>query len=116
LLEPWLCIGLDGLRRAFRFANAAVDAFVGMNDQHVLALIETIDGANFDAVHVLAFDAIFDDDVGHEIVPRAFAGVSRAQAKPSGAAPIRFRLSSGRKERAKGTPRLLCRRATSKIP
>jgi hypothetical protein len=36
-----------------------------MDDQHVLALIEAIHGADLDAVHVFAFDAIIVDDIGH---------------------------------------------------
>jgi hypothetical protein len=36
-----------------------------MNDQHVLALVETIHGADFNAVHVFAFNAIIVDDIGH---------------------------------------------------
>src|SRR5690606_7096923 len=58
-------IGLDGLGRAFGFTHAAIDALVRMNDEHVLAFIEAIDGAYLDAVHIFAFDAIFRDDVGH---------------------------------------------------
>jgi hypothetical protein len=64
-LNPWFSIGLDRLDRAFRLAHAAIDAFVRVNDQHVLALVETIHGANLDAVHVFAFDAIIVDDIGH---------------------------------------------------
>jgi hypothetical protein len=45
-----------------------------VDDEHVLALIETIHRADFDAVHVFALDAIFSDDVGHE---RSFEGLSR---------------------------------------
>jgi hypothetical protein len=56
----------DGLGRASRNANAAIDAFVGVNDEHVLADIEAVDGAHFDAIHVLAFDAVVRDDVGHQ--------------------------------------------------
>jgi hypothetical protein len=37
-----------------------------MNDEHVLALVETVDRAYLDAVHVFALDAIFSDDVSHE--------------------------------------------------
>ena len=44
---------------------AAVDTLVGMNDEHVLPFIETVDGAHFDAVHVFAADAVIGDDVGH---------------------------------------------------
>src|SRR5437868_1092800 len=46
LLEPGLGVRLDGVGRAFRLAHAAVDAFVRMDHQHVLALVEAIDGAD----------------------------------------------------------------------
>jgi hypothetical protein len=36
-----------------------------MDDEHVLALIEAVDGADLDAIHVLALDAVVRDDVGH---------------------------------------------------
>jgi hypothetical protein len=36
-----------------------------MNDEHVLAFIETVDRTDFDAVGVLAADAVVVDDVGH---------------------------------------------------
>jgi 5-formyltetrahydrofolate cyclo-ligase len=65
-----------GVGRAFGFAYAAVDALVGMDDQHVVALVETIDRANLDAIHVFAFDAIVSDHVGHDDTP-VEAGSSR---------------------------------------
>jgi len=34
-----------------------------MNDEHVFALIETIDGAHLHAIHQLALDATFIDDI-----------------------------------------------------
>jgi hypothetical protein len=37
-----------------------------MNDEHVFTLIKTIDGANLHAIHVFAFDAVFDNDIGHK--------------------------------------------------
>src|SRR6478609_5080902 len=68
-LQPFfqagLGVGLDGVGRAFGFAHAAVDAFVGMDDQHVLALVETVDGADLNAVGIFAFYAGFSDDVSH---------------------------------------------------
>src|SRR5262249_9786924 len=68
-LEPffqiWFGIGLDGVDRAFRLAHPAVDALVRVNDQHGLALVETVYGADFDAVGVLTLDANFGDDVSH---------------------------------------------------
>jgi hypothetical protein len=36
-----------------------------MDDEHILALVEAIYWADFDAVHVFAFDAIIVDDIGH---------------------------------------------------
>jgi hypothetical protein len=36
-----------------------------MDDQHVLALVEAVDGADFNAVGIFAFDAGFSDDVSH---------------------------------------------------
>src|ERR687898_494259 len=65
LLQALLGVGQDGVGRAFGLADAAVDAFVGIDDQHVLALVEAIHGADFDAVHVLAFDASLGHDIGH---------------------------------------------------
>src|SRR5690606_13565871 len=44
-------VRLDGVDRTFRLANAAVDTFVGADDQEVLALVETVHGAHLDAVH-----------------------------------------------------------------
>jgi hypothetical protein len=56
LFERWLSVG-DSVNRAFRLANAAIDAFVGMDDEHVLTVVETVHGADFDAVRVLATNA-----------------------------------------------------------
>ena len=43
-------VRLDRFCRAFRFAHAAIDAFVGMNDEHVFALVEAIDWAYLYAI------------------------------------------------------------------
>src|SRR5689334_14494047 len=40
LFQAGLGIGLDGFRRAFRLADPAIDALVGVDDQHVLAFVE----------------------------------------------------------------------------
>src|SRR5579863_4863239 len=47
-LRLGFAIGNDRLHRAFGFAHPAIDALVGMDDEHVLALIETIDRAHLD--------------------------------------------------------------------
>jgi len=36
-----------------------------MDDEHILAFIEAIDGTDFDAIHVFALNAIIRDDIGH---------------------------------------------------
>jgi hypothetical protein len=62
-LKPGFAISLDGIDGAFRFANATVDAFVRVDDEHVLALVEAVHGAHFDAVHGFAANAALVDDV-----------------------------------------------------
>src|SRR4029077_18772870 len=44
--------------------HPAIDAFVRMDDEHVLALVEAVHGTHFDAVHELAAYAALVDDVG----------------------------------------------------
>src|SRR5262249_52467475 len=65
LLQARLGVGLDRVYRAFRFADATIDAFVGVDDEHVLALVETVHAEHLDAIHVFALNAFFVDDVGH---------------------------------------------------
>jgi hypothetical protein len=67
--RPGSGVGLDRLGRAFRLAHAAIDALVGMDDEHVLAFIEAVDRTHLDAIHVLALDAIVGDDIGHAASP-----------------------------------------------
>ena len=55
----------DRLRRAFRLAERTVDALIGMNDEEVGALVESIHRADFDAVGVFALDAVLGDDERH---------------------------------------------------
>jgi hypothetical protein len=45
-----------------------------MDDEHILPGIEAIHGADFDAIHIFALDAILCDDIGHGRSP---SGVSR---------------------------------------
>src|SRR3989344_952304 len=60
-----LGVRLDGVDRAFRFADAAVDALVRRDDQEVLAFVEAVHRTHLDAVHELTFHAGVGDDVGH---------------------------------------------------
>jgi hypothetical protein len=36
-----------------------------MDHQHVVAFVEAVDGADFNAIGIFAFDAGFSDDVSH---------------------------------------------------
>src|SRR3546814_17586093 len=63
--QAGLRIGQSRRGRAFRFAHAAVDALVRVDDQHILALVETVHGANLDAIHIFAADAVIGHDIGH---------------------------------------------------
>jgi hypothetical protein len=36
-----------------------------MDDQHVVALVKAVHGADFNAIGIFAFDAGFSDDVSH---------------------------------------------------
>src|ERR1700733_6475790 len=60
-----VAIGDDRFSRAFRFADPAIDAFIRMDDEHILALVEAVDGGYFHSIHILALDAGFGDDIGH---------------------------------------------------
>jgi hypothetical protein len=60
-----LGIGLDGVGGTFGLAHTAVDTFIRMNDQHIVAFVEAVYGADFNAIGVFAFNAGFSDDVSH---------------------------------------------------
>jgi len=81
-----LGVGLDGVHGAFRLADAAIDALVGVNNQHILALVEAVYRADLDAIHVLALDANFGDDVSHRY--HMLLGPSQARLGPSQAGII----------------------------
>jgi hypothetical protein len=69
-LEPWLKLGRCtwGYRvdRAFGLTDTTIDALIGMDDEHVLALVEAVDRADLHTIHGLAFDTVLGDDVGHD--------------------------------------------------
>ena len=76
-IKARLGVGLDGVDRAFRLADPAIDALVGMNDEHILALVEAVHRAHFDAIGVFALDANFSDDVSH--LPHTESGCAARQ-------------------------------------
>jgi hypothetical protein len=58
-------VGNDGFRRILRLAHAAIDAPIEVDDEHVLAFLETIHRTGLDAIHMLALNAIIGRDEGH---------------------------------------------------
>ena len=69
--SPEFGVRLDRVDRAFRLAHAAVNAFVRVDDEHVLAFVEAVHWAHVDAVHNFAANAALVDDVGQLNVPSA---------------------------------------------
>jgi hypothetical protein len=69
--EARLGVRLDRFRRTFRLTNTAINAFIGMDHEHVFALVETIYGTDFHAVHVFALDAVVVHDIGQASAPEA---------------------------------------------
>ena len=99
LVETRFGVGLDRVSRAFRFAHPAIDAFVGVNDEHVLAFVEAIDRTHFHAIGVFAADAIVGHDVGHGLTPdlraakadvKGFVIAHKARPGPNGSAWTRL--------------------------
>jgi hypothetical protein len=57
----------DRVDRAFGNTQRAVNAFIGVDDQHVGAFAKTIYRAHINAVGILALDAALDNNVSHSI-------------------------------------------------
>src|SRR3984957_18302975 len=47
--EVRFSVWLDCFGGAFRFAHAAIDALIRVDDEHILALVKAVDRANFHA-------------------------------------------------------------------
>ena len=84
--SPGAVSGLIASTRTFRLAHPAIDAFVRVDYEHVLALVEAVHRAHFDAVHRFAPNTCLVDDVGQlsvlsagrsgELIPGVFAGLA----------------------------------------
>src|SRR3954470_8185660 len=58
-------LGEDRLYGALRLARTAVDAFLRIDDEQALRLVNAVDGADVHARAILDVDARFRDDVRH---------------------------------------------------
>jgi hypothetical protein len=63
--EVRLSVRLDCLGRAFRFAHTAIDALVRVNNEHIFALVEAVNGAHLHAIQIFAFYAVFYNHISH---------------------------------------------------
>jgi hypothetical protein len=55
----------DGVKSTAQ-ARARREVWLGMNDEHILALIEAIDGTYLHAIHIFAPNAVVGNDEGHD--------------------------------------------------
>ena len=65
LIGAVIRIRANGFNRAFGLANPAIDAFIWVDHEHIVTLVEAIHRAYFDTVHEFTFDARIVDDVRH---------------------------------------------------
>ena len=72
-----LCIRDNSIDRTFRFANAAVNALIRMDEEHRWAFVETFDGANHDAIGVTAAIARFGNYVCHSFSSMSSFGYTK---------------------------------------
>src|SRR5690606_1407571 len=93
-------VRLDGISGALGLANPAVYAFIGVNDEHVLALVEAVDRTDLDAIGVFALNAFFVDDVGHYIIPDLVGRRSRTARGVSSRRGIGRSTSAARSQSA----------------
>jgi hypothetical protein len=70
----------DGFDRTFRNASFAVDAFVRVNVENLIAFVEAFDRAHDHAVSVLASKAGFANNVCHRFGPFLFGKSNRRLA------------------------------------
>ena len=82
-LNPFFGVRLDRVDRAFRLADPAIDAFVGVDDEHVLALVKAVHRAHLDAGHDFAPNAALVDDIGQLSILSADRGGDHSQCPSS---------------------------------
>ena len=63
----YFILGINGFCRTFWFAECAVNTFVWVDNEEVRSFVKTVYGANFYAIRVFAFNAIFTNDKGHVV-------------------------------------------------
>ena len=82
LLARHILCGKDRVDRAFGDAHRAVDALIGVDDEHVGPLAEAVDRADRDTFGVAAGGAALGDDVGHQASSTSTALSEKVGAPP----------------------------------
>ena len=80
-----LIFRVDGIYRAFRLAQGAVNAFVRVNDEEIGPFVKTIDRAHLHAVCVFALDTLFANNKSHASNASFARGASARRAPVWGA-------------------------------
>ena len=57
---------IDSIDRTLGNTRFAINAVVGINEQHLRALVKAVAGADDDAIGILAPDARLRHDIGHD--------------------------------------------------
>jgi hypothetical protein len=63
-----LVFSINCFCRTFRFAQGAIDTFVGMNNEKVRAFVKAVHGTDFYTICIFAFNAIFTNDKCHVVI------------------------------------------------
>jgi hypothetical protein len=59
----------NGFDRTLRHAGLAIDAFIRVDIEQLLALVEALHGTDHDAVGVFAIETRFSNHMSHNILP-----------------------------------------------
>jgi TatD DNase family protein len=87
-LEDYVRVDEDRGHRALGLAKATVNAKIGINVHHIVALEDAIDGTNVHAGLVLDSDARFGNDVGHCLRDYRAGGLSDLTQRPEVPGPM----------------------------
>ena len=86
----------DCLDRAFGHTSLAVDAFFGVDVDHLLPFVKALDRANHNAIGVLAGETWLSNDVSHRTQTPEIVGDTSASSHPclmAAASAVLFRSS-----------------------
>jgi hypothetical protein len=64
-----IILGKHGLNRAFRHARVTVDAGLGVDDQHIVVKVKSLDGTRDGTISITTIDARLGNYVSHPLDP-----------------------------------------------